>query len=73
MGKRQIIVDGEVKLVSYNEFMKNSGKGTTQPKPKAKKKIHVGSDQTNKDVKVDSPFNDGEPINIDQKPTKTEE
>lgn len=70
MSKRKIVVDGEVKMVSFHEWKQHDmAKSST----KKTKKIRVENDQVNTDVRVDSPFNNGDPINIDQKPTKTEE
>jgi hypothetical protein len=54
MSKRKIIVDGEVKLVSFEEWQKHSDKDTKPKKSKAKLSI--------KDVQVDS-----DPINIEPK------
>lgn len=70
MSKRKIVVDGEVKMVSFREWKLQN---ETKSSAKKTKKIRVENDQVNTDVRVDSPFNNGDPINIDQKPTKTEE
>lgn len=78
MGFRKVYKDGKEFVCLHtrqmNEMIEQGWTQTpqsapkTSPKPK-KKKAKVEADS---DVKVDSTFNDGEPINIDQG-TNTEE
>ena len=63
MSKRRIEIDGEVKLVSYSEWLKHQD--TPKKKPKAKLEI--------KDVQVDSDPINLEPNEQDQDKDKLEE
>lgn len=62
MSKRRIEIDGEVKLVSYSEWLKHQ----SAPK-KSKPKLSI------KDVQVENDPIDSEPNELDQDKDKLEE